>query len=232
VTHAFVALSTGLRMHVAEAGNPDAPPVLLLHGCPQHWWEWRKVIPPLAERYRVFAPRPARRWLDGRAGRRVHRGPGSRRRARAARHARAPAGRARRPRLQCIHRVPALLRPPGTCRGLSCLGPQPTCVSSRRCSPVSRSCGSSRLSPRRAGPSALPTDRLARHLLARPPRRPTRSPMRTWWCSPDASTRRGTLRPGRRTGTSSSRRLAVSWPRRRRQAAAAHSPDRLAHGRR
>jgi pimeloyl-ACP methyl ester carboxylesterase len=116
--------------------------------------------------------------------------------------------------------------------GLSCLGPQPTCVSSRRCSPVSRSCGSSRLSPRRAGPSALPTDRLARHLLAGPPRRPTRSPMRTWWCSPDASTRRGTLRPGRRTGTSSSRRLAVSWPRRRRQAAAAHSPDRLAHGRR
>jgi pimeloyl-ACP methyl ester carboxylesterase len=56
VTHAFVTLSTGLRMHVAEAGNPDAPTVLLLHGFPQHWWEWRKVIPPLAERYRVVAP--------------------------------------------------------------------------------------------------------------------------------------------------------------------------------
>ena len=55
VTHAFVTLSTGLRMHVAEAGNPDAPTVLLLHGFPQHWWEWRKVIPPLAERYRVVA---------------------------------------------------------------------------------------------------------------------------------------------------------------------------------
>jgi pimeloyl-ACP methyl ester carboxylesterase len=27
-----------------------------LHGFPQHWWEWRKVIPPLAERYRVVAP--------------------------------------------------------------------------------------------------------------------------------------------------------------------------------
>ena len=46
----------GLRMHVAEAGNPDAPTVLLLHGFPQHWWEWRKVIPPLAERYRVVVP--------------------------------------------------------------------------------------------------------------------------------------------------------------------------------
>ena len=51
VTHAFVTLSTGLRMHIAEAGNPDASTVLLLHGFPQHWWEWRKVIPPLAERY-------------------------------------------------------------------------------------------------------------------------------------------------------------------------------------
>ena len=56
VTHRFVPLSTGLRMHVAEAGDADAPPVLLLHGFPQHWWEWRRVIGPLAERYRVVAP--------------------------------------------------------------------------------------------------------------------------------------------------------------------------------
>jgi hypothetical protein len=51
VSHAFLTLSTGLRMHVAEAGEPSAPAVLLLHGFPQHWWEWRKVIPSLAERY-------------------------------------------------------------------------------------------------------------------------------------------------------------------------------------
>jgi pimeloyl-ACP methyl ester carboxylesterase len=56
VSHSFVTLSTGLRMHVAEAGPRDAPPVLLLHGFPQHWWEWRKVIPLLADRYRVIAP--------------------------------------------------------------------------------------------------------------------------------------------------------------------------------
>ena len=56
VTHAFVMLSTGLRMHVTAAGDPDAPTALLPHGFPQHWWEWRKVIPPLAESYRVVAP--------------------------------------------------------------------------------------------------------------------------------------------------------------------------------
>jgi pimeloyl-ACP methyl ester carboxylesterase len=56
VAHTFVTLSTGLRMHVAEAGDPGARTVLLLHGFPQHWWEWRKVIPRLAERYRVVVP--------------------------------------------------------------------------------------------------------------------------------------------------------------------------------
>ena len=54
VEHAFV--DTGaLRVHVAQAGDPDAPPVILLHGWPQHWWCWRGVIPRLAERHRVHA---------------------------------------------------------------------------------------------------------------------------------------------------------------------------------
>jgi pimeloyl-ACP methyl ester carboxylesterase len=44
----------GLRLHVAEAGQGDA--VVLQHGWPQHWWEWRHLIPPLAERYRVICP--------------------------------------------------------------------------------------------------------------------------------------------------------------------------------
>lgn len=56
VRHSFVDVATGLRMHVAEAGDPAAPAVLLLHGFPQNWWEWRKVITPLAERYRVIVP--------------------------------------------------------------------------------------------------------------------------------------------------------------------------------
>ena len=54
VEHTFVDAG-GLRVHVAQAGDPDAPPVVLLHGWPQHWWCWRGVIPRLAERHRVHA---------------------------------------------------------------------------------------------------------------------------------------------------------------------------------
>jgi pimeloyl-ACP methyl ester carboxylesterase len=53
VAHRFVDLP-GLRMHVAEAGSGE--PVLMLHGFPQHWWEWRDVIPTVAEHYRVICP--------------------------------------------------------------------------------------------------------------------------------------------------------------------------------
>ncbi len=44
----------GLRFHVAEAGSgTDA--VLCLHGWPQHWYEWRHLMPALADRHRVLA---------------------------------------------------------------------------------------------------------------------------------------------------------------------------------
>jgi pimeloyl-ACP methyl ester carboxylesterase len=46
----------GLRFHVAEAGPADAPPVVLLHGWPQHWFMWRHVIPQLATDHHVIAP--------------------------------------------------------------------------------------------------------------------------------------------------------------------------------
>jgi pimeloyl-ACP methyl ester carboxylesterase len=39
-------------MHVAEAGVGD--PVLLLHGWPQHWYCWRRVIPRLAADHRLL----------------------------------------------------------------------------------------------------------------------------------------------------------------------------------
>jgi len=50
--------ANGLRFHVAEGGPPDAvgPPVVLLHGWPQHWFMWRDVLPPLAADRRVIAP--------------------------------------------------------------------------------------------------------------------------------------------------------------------------------
>src|ERR1700737_1952380 len=41
-----------LRVHVAQAG--EGPPLLLLHGWPQHWYEWRKLVPLLAGERRLL----------------------------------------------------------------------------------------------------------------------------------------------------------------------------------
>jgi pimeloyl-ACP methyl ester carboxylesterase len=54
VDHTFVVLSDG-RMHVATLGA--GPPVLLLSGFAQTWWEWRDLMPALAAAgYRAIAP--------------------------------------------------------------------------------------------------------------------------------------------------------------------------------
>jgi pimeloyl-ACP methyl ester carboxylesterase len=53
VHHRFVD-TPRLRFHVAEAGQGE--PVLLLHGWPQHWYGWRKLIPLLAGDYRLICP--------------------------------------------------------------------------------------------------------------------------------------------------------------------------------
>ena len=49
-------LPTGVRLHLASAGPADAPPVLALHGWPQHWWSWRLVIEELAGEFRLLCP--------------------------------------------------------------------------------------------------------------------------------------------------------------------------------
>ena len=43
-----------VSLHYATAG--DGEPVVLLHGWPSTWYEWRHVMPLLAGRYRVIAP--------------------------------------------------------------------------------------------------------------------------------------------------------------------------------
>jgi pimeloyl-ACP methyl ester carboxylesterase len=53
VSHRMVEAG-GIRFHVAEAG--EGRPVLMLHGWPQHWYAWRKVIPLLAAERRVICP--------------------------------------------------------------------------------------------------------------------------------------------------------------------------------
>lgn len=52
--HTVVSLP-GLRVHVASIGAGE--PVVMLHGFPQHWWEWRSVAPRVAAAgYRVICP--------------------------------------------------------------------------------------------------------------------------------------------------------------------------------
>jgi pimeloyl-ACP methyl ester carboxylesterase len=55
VSHEFHEVN-GTRLHVACAGDSGSEPLLMLHGWPQHWWTWRKLIGPLSERYRVLCP--------------------------------------------------------------------------------------------------------------------------------------------------------------------------------
>ncbi len=57
VEHRWITTPGGLRIHVALAGPEDGAPVMLVHGFPQHWWEWRHQIAPLAaDGYRVIVP--------------------------------------------------------------------------------------------------------------------------------------------------------------------------------
>jgi pimeloyl-ACP methyl ester carboxylesterase len=55
VEHRYVE-ARGLRFHIAEAGSLDADPLLILHGWPQHWYEWRRQIPALAPHYHLIVP--------------------------------------------------------------------------------------------------------------------------------------------------------------------------------
>lgn len=47
VRHRMVR-TNGIDMHIAEAGAPGAPLVLLLHGFPEIWYSWRHQLPALA----------------------------------------------------------------------------------------------------------------------------------------------------------------------------------------
>ncbi|MCK6503855.1 alpha/beta fold hydrolase [Myxococcota bacterium] len=57
VDHRTVEVGPGLHLHVAEAGPEDGPLALLLHGFPDFWYSWRRIIPALvAAGHRVVAP--------------------------------------------------------------------------------------------------------------------------------------------------------------------------------
>ncbi len=49
--------TNGVNLHVVMAGPESGPLVILLHGFPEFWYEWRHQIDALAEQgYRVWAP--------------------------------------------------------------------------------------------------------------------------------------------------------------------------------
>jgi hypothetical protein len=49
-----MASVNGIQLHYVIGGKGD--PVVLLHGFPQSWYEWRHIMPALANNYTVIAP--------------------------------------------------------------------------------------------------------------------------------------------------------------------------------
>ncbi len=49
-----IAFVNDIRLHYVMGGQGD--PVVLLHGWPQTWYAWRKVMPALAEHYTIIVP--------------------------------------------------------------------------------------------------------------------------------------------------------------------------------
>ena len=48
------AMVNGVRLHYVTGGKGPGP--VLIHGLPTTWYEWRGILPALAERYQVIAP--------------------------------------------------------------------------------------------------------------------------------------------------------------------------------
>ena len=49
-----MATVNGIQMHYVIGGQGE--PIVLLHGWPQTWYEWRHIMPSLAKNYTVIAP--------------------------------------------------------------------------------------------------------------------------------------------------------------------------------
>ncbi len=50
----YMTLVNGIQIHYVIGGHGD--PIVLLHGWPETWYEWHKVMPALAKNYTVIAP--------------------------------------------------------------------------------------------------------------------------------------------------------------------------------
>ena len=56
ITSHHIVEADGVHVFYREAGRADAPVILLLHGFPASSFQYRDLIPQLADRYRVIAP--------------------------------------------------------------------------------------------------------------------------------------------------------------------------------
>jgi pimeloyl-ACP methyl ester carboxylesterase len=54
-SHKFLAVGT-VRWHYVEEGDPAGPTVLLLHGFPESWYSWAKVLPLLGASFHYVVP--------------------------------------------------------------------------------------------------------------------------------------------------------------------------------
>ena len=53
----YKTVVNGIELHYVIAGEGKGYPIVLLHGWPQTWYEWRHIIPELvANNYSVIAP--------------------------------------------------------------------------------------------------------------------------------------------------------------------------------
>ena len=49
-----MATVNGTQIHYVIGGHGD--PIVLLHGWPETWYSWHRVMPALAKNYTVIAP--------------------------------------------------------------------------------------------------------------------------------------------------------------------------------
>ncbi len=54
LTH-HTAIANKIKLHYVRAGRGEQG-IILLHGSPKTWYEWRFIIPTLAQKYTVIAP--------------------------------------------------------------------------------------------------------------------------------------------------------------------------------
>lgn len=52
----YAALSNGIRLHYASAGDPGKPLLLFLHGFPEFWWAWQQQLSDFGGEYYAVAP--------------------------------------------------------------------------------------------------------------------------------------------------------------------------------